>query len=194
MNNLVLELLSESKDSDLMMSKFNCHVKGLHSIVLKNNHGILTRCFFTEKDHTMHLNINSKLNLPLGIHNHRYGIRLNQVSGEAVNILYKENKPLNNISKFKYDSEILGGSGASFVGFSGVEVCGVSKFTDIYMAHHELHTVFVPKGCMSSWVVMEGDTESMKTDLFQNGSVNCSKYKKPENPDQVREFIHNFYK
>ena len=191
--NLVLEMLREATDKDLMMTRFDCHVKGLHSIVLKNDNGKLTRCFIAERNHEMYLNINSRLHLPLGIHDHRYDLRLRQVTGEALNILYKENSSLCNVMKYKYESEIKGGVGAIYDGISGVEVCGVNKFTDIIMSSDELHTVYVPKNQESSWLVQEGHEQQDVTNLFQNGNSKCSKSRTPVSIAEVKDFVHKFY-
>jgi hypothetical protein len=191
--NLILEMLSEAKDKDLMMTRFDCHVKGLHSVVLKNESGKLTRCFLVENNHEMHLNINQRLVLPLGIHSHMYDIRLTQVSGEALNVIYRENKSLCNVSKYSYESEISGGRGSIYTGISGVEVCDVSRLNGCFMSHNELHTVYVPKGSKSSWVVQEGQQVTNKTDLFQNGSAKCSEFILPKSADQVRDFVSKFY-
>lgn len=191
--NLILDLLNSATDECLMMTRFNCHVKGVHSVVLANDNGKLTRCFFTTADHEMHLNIDQSLKIPLGIHSHRYDLKLTQISGEAVNIIYKENKKLCNVSKYKYESEIAGGKGAIYDGISGVEVCGVDKLNGCFMKSNELHTVFVPKGCQSSWLVQEGKQISDSTDLFQNGSAKCSSFTKPKSADQVKQFLAEFY-
>lgn len=82
--NKILQLLDGATDADLMLSRKNCHVRGVHSIVLRDLGGQLVRAFLTSPDHLLHQNT-PEGGYSLGIHDHLYGLTLEGVTGTPCN-------------------------------------------------------------------------------------------------------------
>ena len=190
--NRIIKLLESASDVDLEMSRFDCHVKGLHSIVLRNTNGILTRCFLADSNHNMYRNLNfDDMLLNLGVHSHRYDINITGVSGSAINMIFCESDTGVEVSKYKFknadDSDYIG---ESFLELKKLQA--VQKDDSIYMLSNELHTMYVPKGQKASWIVQEFKTISDYTYLYTNNSPLGEKYlTKPSG--YVRSFVRQFF-
>lgn len=187
----ILRMLEEAKDEDLMMSRMNCHIKGLHSIVLKNDSGKLTRLFITTPKHQMWKNSDIDLVLNLGVHNHRYDLTLTSVHGEAKNIVY-----LQAVEKYGVKTKVYrfkDKDDVTFLGYDWIREYSSNPITRIYMHKTELHTVLVQKGETASWLVEEGEEVKDYTLLYTNKEVKCSQFRSFSSAKAVREYVKNYY-
>lgn len=194
MKNKILQLLDKATNEELLMSRFDCHILGLHSIVLENRNGVLTRCFLANVNHEMHRNLNiDSMLLSLGAHTHRYEIEIQGVTGAAVNVKMEETQRIPpNCSRYVFrDSANFEKAGESSLVVSSMQP--IEKNSSVYMAHNEIHTVYIPKGSKASWIVYEGDKVCGKTSLFTSLPVHCESYINPRSAQEVRDYVVNFY-
>ena len=169
--NIVQHLAATARQEDLNQSLRNCHVLGLHSIVLRNFGGRLTRAFFTSSNHEMHLNLDPSLWLSLGIHNHLYNLDITTISGTPYNVSFEETEGDYNVDQYTYQSKIAGGRGAAYNKAACLEMSGITLIDKLHIPHEALHTVFVPRGQMACWLVQEGVKVKDTTKLYQNGDT-----------------------
>lgn len=191
--NKVLTLLQQATDADLMLSRFDCHVRGLHSIVLKNDNGQLTRAFFTTYNHFMHENHLNR-SLALGIHDHLYDITLEGVSGQFCNHVFERGMQVGAtlVNRFSSTPELKkfwSVDGVKLKTFQWLQAGDV-----VWMDHKELHTVFVEEHEMACWLVYEGKRCKDSSWLFSLEREPICNYTPATSADQVREFVTGFFK
>ncbi len=189
---LIKHLIENNSKEILKKSFLNCHVKGLHSIMLLECPGKTIRLFIAEKDHELYKN-DTGLRKPmsLGFHPHHCDLTLHCVKGEFTNIEVQESEiPLENsmpIDKYLYQSQIL----KEKIGFQLVKKTWVQYYAMMpvaadyqnfyFMKANTLHTVAVQKNKFAAWLVYEGKKDK--------------KYKPYcfSNVDLTKETYENFY-
>ena len=174
----------------LLKSRFNCHIKGLHSVPIRETNGRLTRIFFTDTDHVMHKNGNLST-MSLGAHNHRYNITLTGLCGSAVNVniikAVDSGKPLHH---FEYmDGEKMRYLGKALAQISGIQAIGPQP---IFMPASDIHTVFVPQYEKAAWLVDEGETVSDTVDLFSIDRQPVCKFKQAKELAEIQNFVRTW--
>lgn len=192
--NKILQLLDSATDADLMLSRKNCHIRGLHSIVLKNDQGRLTRAFFTTPDHRMHENTLDG-GLALGIHSHLYDITLECISGKFCNHNYTKALEAGSTLFYGFDS-----TPENKVLKPGLHPLRLTSFQwlypedkPIFMNSEDLHTVYVQEGEMASWLVLEGAQEKLVSQLYCLTKDPLCTYQRFAIADQVRAFVKQFF-
>lgn len=188
----ILTMLNKASDETLMLSRLNCHIKGLHSIVLENNEGKLTRLFITTPKHHMWKNKDVNLSLALGVHSHRYHLQLIEVHGEAMNIIYNHCNPEfgTEVDEYRFYSC----DDVKYLGKAYLREYMSVPIINEYMNSNELHTVNVRKGETASWLVIEGTEYKDSTLLYTNKEVKCEKHRQFSSAKAVREYVKNYYK
>lgn len=198
LNNLLLVL-----DKTLMMSRKNCHGQGLHSIVLhKDEEGRLTRMFMTDSSHKMHLNLPNNHDYSLGVHDHKYDLKLTQLYGRVLNMSYAEGAGEDStvVNKYQFtsamsDTEVHTKPYAQLVDSQvKLDIKSVEWLSEepLLIPHQALHTVYVPEGKVTAWLVEEGLEVKDCTSLYTNSNINLDGcYEEFESAKQVREFIIN---
>jgi hypothetical protein len=191
--NKVLQMLDQATDDDLLMSRFNCHVIGVHSIVLKNDSGRLTRCFLADRNHHLYGNLSfHNMALQVGVHDHRYDLLIKGITGVAINATFGESLEGFECSKYKFTD----GQGSEWLGKSNLRLKEINPLYGgfgVFMHRAELHTMFVPKGQRASWLVKEGYQLQDHTLLYTNSSPLAAKHTVFNSADSVREFVKSFY-
>jgi len=145
-------------------SYLNCHVKGLHSIMLIDSPEQKVRVYIADQDHELFHNSDGEAR-SLAFHPHHCALTLHVIHGELVNWTKKlvnevdglDSKPY---GRWLYSSKIKDGEmGFELVGeeilktgFKNVLYPGSS----IYLPAWVIHTVSVPKGQLTAWIVYEG--------------------------------------
>lgn len=155
---------------------YNCHVMGLHSIVLGGD----TRMFFTTEEHEMWRNEKINDNMTLAIHSHRFDTTLIPVYGQVVNHTYElvpVGKFRGDVRECHYTSAIHDGELSLAATGNNMAVLDLRhRLLDepIFMRNTELHTVSVSHGYDAAWLVMEGwhETEKSKPCYTNNLSFN----------------------
>lgn len=146
-----------------MNGLWNCHVMGLTSIMLHDEPGNRIRLFLTQHDHQLWREADmGNPNMTLAIHPHHCDVTLVRVFGTVRNDIYRlrqrENGPLH---ECRYQSAILTGTGRLVPTGDRYVVTDVRHeyITSRYgreMLAHQMHSIYVPKGQMACWLVIEG--------------------------------------
>lgn len=176
----------------LLLSRFDCHVKGLHSIPFyRKPDGGLLRAFFTTPDHVLHLN-NNVNTFSLGAHNHRYSVTLSHILGNPVNVVTKHNGPENWFTKLEfYDCEKIVKAGSCD---SDIEFFQPITKNLITMGHEIFHTIFVPEGQKAAWLVEEGPQVKDFAELVSETETPKCGFRQAETVKEVKEFLTKFFK
>lgn len=153
---------------------FNCHVKGLHSIVFHDDVVGRQRLFYTSEDHE--LGKNFMLNFgsiskdqSLAFHSHHCDITLLPMYGRVSNItpaFGTKLLPVKDVPwlvpQYRYTSAISGKEGKLKPTGKGRELRHVSSrllSRPIELPAKEFHTVAVPDKELAAWVVFEGQED-----------------------------------
>ena len=145
----------------------NCHVPGLHSLVLDATPGTMVRMFYAAGDHSLWLNEvrDGKFvhDMSLAMHGHHCDLDLVPIVGHFQNITTRIAQDLHQsdilLDSFKWTSYINTGKG-------NFEPTGTERLlkpvSNIYedrracMRADDLHTVFVERNTEAAWLVFEG--------------------------------------
>lgn len=143
----------------------DCHVKGLHSIVL-NQGQFLDRVYITTEEHALHHNFTLNADMTLGVHAHNTGIVINQLYGRMTNMEYLDSPlgmtygaMLHEVGHYWFESKIRGGEGK--LHFLGMAHLWEHTQTELHPAQvlrldaDQLHTVAVAEGQRAAWLIRE---------------------------------------
>lgn len=143
----------------------NCHVRGLHSIVLHEGSQGMVRVYVATSDHHLYLNDPSKdWKFSLAIHSHHCDLQFVGLYGEAMHDTYAlVPTPHGDFAAMAYESQITGAAGAS------LKPIGPRAFTRLLRSTpmttkpavraHELHSVSLRPGAIAAWMVLEGEED-----------------------------------
>lgn len=174
----------------LSKSLLNCHTVGVHSFVLNEKDGLLTRMFVAMPEHQLwknHCGIMTKEWHPLsiGIHPHHVDIEIYPIWGLLWNVEFslKKNKGYNPndclLDAYKWTSEILGGnSGFKWCGEKILQLAEHRLMTwnrKYKMTSEQLHTVYVTKGQTAAWIIQESSA-SKAYDAITYSNTDLSKW------------------
>jgi len=136
----------------------DCHVKGLHSIVLREEpHRV--RVFYADLNHQLEWRGRLCDDMPLAIHSHHCDIRLDLLFGEVYSPIYRFSSwpgslPL---SICRFESAITGGG--SLKPLRRKRRLRLHESFPLGTQHlkaNEMHTVVVPERQEAAWLVTEG--------------------------------------
>lgn len=193
-----LNSVKNCEEDTLMLSRKNCHQLGLDSIVIENNVGKLTRAFFAHEHHSMWENIN--VTKPsLGIHDHKYDLKLTRLYGNSFNITAKVLLHRKGMFMYKYSPEWVGGTGINGKAIPcSLEVISKVNIGVIDILSDTLHTVMVPMHKKAAWIVEEGSTAKQETTLITNvkrEDFNLNGLYLPfESKDEIVNMVEEFLK
>jgi len=198
-----LSALKEAPEQTVLMSRRNCHMEGLDSVVVSvNENGSLVRAFFAHENHKMYPD--AKGQWSIGVHNHKYDLTLSQLSGTSWNRRYSltgikslmTDSTLNNV--YEYSSGL------------GKEMAAVLKDTkylmherateirQIHIHYTQLHTVEVRKGKKASWLVEEGivrqETTTLVSHLLPEELLKDTLYQGFESKQEVIDMVGSFWR
>jgi len=153
-------------------SYLNCHVKGLHSIVLAKNNDKLIRLYITEYDND--LIRNDETGITLGFHAHHCDLTLIVLKGTIYNLNLKlgheDNRPL---SKYEYTSKITKGESnfkliPEIFQFYDIYRQILKKGDSIHLKADTIHTIFLKENkSRCAWLVLEGkEDENYKSIIY----------------------------
>jgi hypothetical protein len=159
---LIRELAASRGDCSVG-SFMNCHVIGLHSIVLRERP--MVRMFVTTPDHGLWRKVDG-IPSTIAFHSHRSDLVLETVAGEFFNWLVSANVAhflITSLGRFKWDSAINGGTG-TFARLDGSTDFYVSSRRlepgkSVAMGAAEIHTVEVEATKRAAWLVYEGEED-----------------------------------
>lgn len=201
----ILAGLKDIPDETLNMSRWDCHVKGMHSIVLHKDPDTnqLTRMFMTMPYHPLHENLSTVNRFSLGVHNHLYDIELIRLVGNPVNVLHEKCSTGVVTKKYNFESVVTNGRGAKDTNNNGIiRLTGYDEFRTAVLAMDQLHTVYVPKEQRACWIVREGIQHATTNNLYNNAEkLQCTghdtfvrgPYIHTNAANSVRAFVRRFF-
>lgn len=196
MKALIKHLVENNMPEILEKSLLNCHVIGVHSIMLLNSPGKTIRLYVADKNHELYKNVpESGMYMSVAYHPHHCNITIQVTAGILRNDTVEETESGLRLNKFLYNSEITNGK----IGFTKTGSCLVSVVrTDCVYANDsisleadEIHTVSVEKNEVSAWLVFEGKEDAnYKPYCLSNADLENQSfdqlYQKPTQDDIIR--------
>lgn len=165
-NPLIQHLIQNNMDEIVSKSLLNCHLIGLHSIMLLESPQKTIRLYFADYNHDMWKNYDGypKTNMSLAFHPHHCNLTLHCILGRIWQWRIKEEIALEGceqyIDKYIYKSQINTGKGgfelSSKTQIKTVSTKWVYKDDFDMMNAREIHTVAVENGQLAAWLVYEG--------------------------------------
>jgi len=200
MKTLIKHFIENNSKEVLEKSLFNCHVKGVYSIMLLDSPGKTIRLYITDVDHELNPFMNRVINV--GYHPHHCDLTLKIVEGTLTNITVEETDDIDSdfeIDKYLYKSKISKGEMRfDHIGRTDMKYIDrkiLDKGDELFMKADEIHTVSVEKDKICAWLVFEGKSDPKyipycysTTNLnYENGE---GLYIKPESMDQIIELLN----
>ena len=141
----------------------NCHVPGLHSVVLNDTGHGMQRVYYADPTHALWRN-DPASNEPwsLAVHGHRQNLTFIGLGGDAQsNVFAFSPHDKGPWHEMEYQSAITDGAGVMVPTGNRaerwyVEQNGLSRGCRIATPHWKQHSVWAPKDQPASWMVLEG--------------------------------------
>lgn len=191
----LVRLCAAAPDGLLMMSRDDCHALKVSSIVVgHSDSGGLRRVFLAWPGHRLAEN-HLHGNLPVGIHNHRYSLRLQLIAGKVRNTTYRRG-PGRVLRAFEFRSgQMQAAPKVLPVGFTEIGVSSQSWLSAddwLTLGASTLHDVDCEGP--AAWIVEEGPVEQDVTRLFTPRSrIETGELYRPfEDPEAVRAHVARF--
>lgn len=176
---LVQHLLKVNQKEIIQKSLLNCHVIGLHSIMLLDCPEKTIRMYITSQDHELYKNYNSADSL--SYHPHHCEITLHCIFGSLDNIIMKvENEPSGNdshlVDRYLYSSKITSGE-MGFVKDGEDYLKEYSRTSlmagdSVHMPASQIHTVACSQHTVNGWFVYEGkENKNYKPYAWSNSDL-----------------------
>jgi hypothetical protein len=158
MRNLINHFFKNNSEEILKKSLKNCHVKGVHSIMLSEAPGKTIRLYIATEDH----NLYKRSGLQVAFHPHHCNITIDVISGSIDNwMIVLDDRGDILLDKYLYRSKILEG-GMSFelietdLFFETALIDTINKGESAFMKADQLHTINIKRGERAAWFVYEG--------------------------------------
>lgn len=142
---------------------YDCHVRGMHSIMLHDEPGNRVRMFIASNVHELWRNdfpLDASMNL--AIHPHRFDLTLIPVYGQVCNHRFEAvEDDGGKLFECRYRSGITSGDSGCLEQTGRrfrVEHIAADPLVEAgnFMRADELHTIYVPRDEQAAWLVMEG--------------------------------------
>lgn len=168
MKTLINHLVNNNFDEILAKSLLNCHVEGVHSIMLLNSPGKTIRMYIAVPGNDLETPTANVFKptpeMPLSIHPHHCNLTLQCITGILVNWQFKETHDIEfgtkNYNKYFYSSKITGPE-MKFEKLGQTRLLTEKRSIldpneSISMPASALHTVTTRPGIFTAWLVFEG--------------------------------------
>jgi hypothetical protein len=201
---LIKHALEFNQEEMVANTIFNCHVKGLHSIMLSKSDGRTMRMYIAERNHELYKNSAATWylgNMTLGFHPHEYALTLVGLLGVVTNWRVELNKyPVGfKANRFHYSSKLRGEEpgfermGEAHLLTEGLDILRKDDVT--HMRPEQLHTVYVDKGQVGAWLILEhGRDEGYDSILYSNQEeirLEEEMYQRAHNLQQIYNVIYS---
>lgn len=171
---MIRHFWNNNREQVLQSSYMNCHVRGLHSVMLLNEPGKRVRLFVTDIEHQLWKNYPySGKRMSVGYHGHHCDITIEVVKGAVGNVELGLTPGSLVLQEFMYRSKLLN-KAPSFEPtdqlYSFVANNRILRPGDHHsMAATDYHSVAIEAGHIASWVVYEGkDDPNYVSNMFTN--------------------------
>jgi hypothetical protein len=168
MKTLVTHLVREHLAEIANKSLLDCHVRGLHSIMLLDTPEQRVRLFVATERHELWRNTAESLG-SIAAHPHHCNITLHCIQGAFVNLEYAISKT-GKYLPYIYRSALLNGTGGFTksqrngpVALIGQRAVGVGD--SLALPAYHIHSVSVPPGQRAAWFVYEGKEDAQYSSL-----------------------------
>lgn len=199
MKALVQHLIREQLPRITAGSLLNCHVVGLHSIMLLDTPEQRIRLFIASKEHELYKNTPDTLG-SLAAHPHHCNITLHCIMGGFTNLRYKEvdNFLQNEVEyvAYAYQSAILMGVGSFAPAGLRRSVrfdyeTPIERGDVLALAANVIHSVYVPRGREAAWFVYEGKEDATYTSLsYSDQDLTAASFDRLYQPMSEETVIH----
>lgn len=163
MKNFIKHILKENYEECRSKSLLNCHTKGLHSIMLIDKPEQRVRIFVTDRTHDLWRNLHIAYKMSIAIHPHHCNLTIISLDNIVHNLNYK-------LSKFKgtpvitymWESGIINDNGKFIKCHTANNKLLTKSHEKLYpgeskyLKASDLHTIFVSKNQIASWLIIEG--------------------------------------
>lgn len=173
MKPLIRHLFHNNLEEILENSSANCHVRGLHSIMLLQKPGQSMRLYAATEDHELWRNGEEGIPespMVAGFHPHHSNIMLHCVSGLVINpraVVLRADGPQDGfrtrrLKRYRFDKSVEDKEVDTGFIEDGHDLVRVTEYQHLQprdfveMASHELHTISIPKGRSAAWFVYNG--------------------------------------
>ena len=194
----IVEQICAAPTELLLMSRKACHTSNVSSIVFAHSPlGGLHRAFLAWPGHLL---TDNHLHgaLTVGIHNHRYALRLRRISGDIVNTNYYEGagRSSRELNKWKFMSgEMKQAPVTKLIGTAAISKGVVSPIKEqwLELSVDTLHDIHCSGA--AAWEVQEGAIERDFTTLYSSmGSIDTRGFYEPfDNRDEVIAHVEEFF-
>jgi len=179
MKHLIQHLIQNNMDEIIKDSYLNCHVHGLHSLMLINNPKCRVRMYVAEAGCPLKDCSPDKIkfggDLPLGFHAHHCDLTFEIVKGTLTNWVIFPSEFAGQIKGFKgykFRSPILEEAGGFELIYKSLHVTTdrverLYKGQTSFMKASEFHTVSIDNNEVVAWLVYEGQ----ENELFDNLTI-----------------------
>jgi hypothetical protein len=188
MKALIKHLIANNLKEIVEKSLLNCHVMGLHSIMLLDCPEKRIRLYVADVDHELYGN-NDLTSMTLGFHSHHCNLTLECVKGKFMNLVIEPTVKTDSdlINSYFYESAITNGNmNFTLVGVRNFETVSNKIYhpgESVMMAAREIHTVTCPKGVVCAWLVYEGlEDENYVPLTYSNSDMNVKNEKLYQKP------------
>lgn len=160
-------LIDQLKEGAVESGLFDCHHRGLHSIVLNTRpDGSLVRIFFADHSHKMGKLYDENGHFTLGAHNHDKPIKFTHLYGNVVNVDFGNSRGAEQLYRYPFVSALE--TGEFGLGTPEKEhkwVSCVRPIDEVEMGTKDVHTVMVLTG-EAAWLVDEGPREKVQKYIY----------------------------
>lgn len=166
MSDVYLKHLRRTALARIAMTSFlDCHVRGLHSLMLADVPGGVVRMFVATSDHDMYRNTPGNGPLSIAFHTHDAELTLHVLRGGIGNVTPTADGTNGRcvLKRFRYDSRIKGGAGGFVKVYNNepgqataLRYKWLREGDALYLPADTYHSVAVPFTQFAAWMVYEG--------------------------------------
>lgn len=170
----LLQRVKQAPSSALKLSRRDCHLQSVSSIVVSTEEGRLTRAFLAFPGHRLWENRVGH-SFPVGPHNHKYPISLTLIYGNVYNDVYVQTLAQygDSFCTWKYRSGVndpaerrLEYQGESLLTLYKTMKLPAPRAGRVSLSEKVLHTISTDDNGIAGWWVEEGFPVQEETDLF----------------------------
>ena len=140
---------------------YNCHVMGLHSLMLQDEPENRIRMFVATSAHQLHPGPGHE-NMPLAVHPHHCDVTLINLYGFPMNHVYRRALGPGDWNRCSYSSGVTGTPALTVVN-SGVHLHRTEQHIlsdkGTFLPASTLHAISLPAGDSAAWLVLEGQED-----------------------------------
>jgi hypothetical protein len=169
MKHYIKHIIQNNLQEVVEKSLLNCHIIGLHSIMISDASDRMIRLYIADKGHQLHKNlpINYENGLSVGFHSHHCDLSLHCIKGKIFNWVVEEADTGFELTKYNYSSKIT----SDEMGFTNTGKSYLTTTSEVWiteenmltMGAKQIHTVGCDKDSFNAWLVYQGKEDKTYT-------------------------------